>query len=69
MIQKQKVDELNFGKLKTVPVELKKLSDALSKEIVQKAVDNTKNTKVKNLEIKIPYASIYFDSQKSIQQR
>lgn len=69
MIQKQKVDELNVGKLKTVPVELKKLSDALSKEIVQKAVDNTKNTKVKNLEIKIPYASIYFDSQKSIQQR
>ena len=69
MIQKQKVDELNVGKLKTVPVDLKKLSDALSKEIVQKAVDNTINTKVKNLEIKIPYASIYSDSQKSIQQR
>ena len=49
MIQKQKVDELNVGKLKTVPVELKKLSDALSKEIVKKAVYNTINTNVHNL--------------------
>ena len=33
---KRKVDDLDVDKLKTVPVDLKKSSDAVSKEVVKK---------------------------------
>ena len=32
---KRRVDGLNFGKLKTVPVDLKKLSDIVDNEVVK----------------------------------
>ena len=54
---KAKVDDLDVGKLKTVPIDLKKLSDVVDKEVVKKTVYNTINTKVNYLETKIPDAS------------
>ena len=51
---KTKVDDLDVGKLKTVPVDLKKLSDVADNEIVKNAKFNTLETKVNNLEKKIP---------------
>ena len=51
---KTKVDDLNVGKLKTVPVHLKKLSDLVDNEVVKNTKFNTLNTKVNNLEKKIP---------------
>ena len=32
---KKRVDDLNFGKLKTAPVDLKKLSDTVDNEVVK----------------------------------
>ena len=51
---KTKVDNLDVGKLTTVPVDLKKLGDIVSKEVIKKTVYNTLNTKVNNSEKKIP---------------
>ena len=44
-----KVDDLDVGKLKTVPIDLKKLSDIWSKEAVKKTRFNKLNTKENNL--------------------
>ena len=54
---KIKVDDLDVDELKTLPVYFKKLSDILSKEVVKKTVCNKLNTKVNNLENKIPGAT------------
>ena len=54
---KAKVDDLDVGKLKTMPVDLKKLSDVIDNEVVKNAKFNTLNTKVNNLEKKIPDAT------------
>ena len=51
---KTNVDELDVGKLKTVPIDLKKTSDAVCKEVVKKTVYSKLNTKVNDLENKIP---------------
>ena len=51
---KIKVDNLNVGKLKTAPVDLKKLSDAVDNEVVKNTRFNTLKIKVKNLGKKIP---------------
>ena len=51
---KTKVYDLDVDKLKTVSVALKKLSDLVSKENVERTVYNKHNTKLNNLEIKIP---------------
>ena len=56
---KTKVDNLDVDKLKTVPIDLKKLTDVMSKEVVKKTVYNKVNTKVNNLELKIPDASLF----------
>ena len=48
-----KVDDLDVGELKTVPIDLKQFRDAVSKEVVKKAVDNKVNTKLNNLKNKI----------------
>ena len=40
----RKVDKLDVGKLETVPKDLKKLSDVMDKEVVEKAVYNTLKT-------------------------
>ena len=54
---KTKVDDLDVGKLKTVPVDLKKLSDVVDNEVVKNAKFNTLKTKVNSLEKKIPDAT------------
>ena len=50
---KRKVDGLDVAKLKTVPVDLKKLSDVVDNEVVKNTIFNTLKTKVNNLERKI----------------
>ena len=54
---KGKVEDLNVGKLKTIPLDLKKLSDAVGNEVVKNARFNTLKTKVNSLEKNIPDAS------------
>ena len=51
---KTKVDGLDAGKLKTVNVDLKKLSDVVDNEFVKNTKFNTLKTKVNNLDKKIP---------------
>ena len=40
------VDDVNVDKLKTVPIDLEKLSDAVDEQVVKNAEFNTLNTKV-----------------------
>ena len=47
------VDDLDVDKLETVPVDLKKLTDVVSKKIVKKTKFNKLDMKVNNLENKI----------------
>ena len=47
-----KVDDLDVGKLKTVPIDLKKLSDVMDKKVVKNTKFNKLNTEVNNLEKK-----------------
>ena len=54
---KTEVDDLDVGKLKTVPVDLKKLSDIVDNEVVKNTKLNTIKTKVNNLEKKITNAT------------
>ena len=49
--------KLDFGKLKTVPVNLKKISEAVNKVVVKNRKFNKLNKKVNNLENKIPDAT------------
>ena len=46
---KTKVDDLDAFKLKIVPIELKRLSDVASKEVVKNTKFNKLNTKVNSL--------------------
>ena len=48
---KTKINDLDVGKLKTVPVAWKKLS---SNQVIKNTKFNTLETKVNNLEMKIP---------------
>ena len=43
---KTKVDDLDVGKLQTVPVDLKKLSDVVDNEVVKNMKSNILKTKV-----------------------
>ena len=54
---KAKVDDLGVRKLKTVPVDLKKLSDVVNNEVVKNTKSNTLKTKINNLEKKTPDAT------------
>ena len=54
---KTKVYDLDDDKLKTVPVDLKKLRDVMNKEVV-KQMYNKLNMKVNNLDNKIPDVTI-----------
>ena len=60
---KTKVHDLDAGKLKTVPLDLRKSDDILSKEVVKNTKFNKLNTKVNNLDRKILDATtlIYID--------
>ena len=52
--RKTKVGDLDVGKLKNVPADLKKLSDAVANEFVKNAKFNTLKTKISSLEKRIP---------------
>ena len=52
-----KVDDLDIDKLQTFPVYLKKLSDEESQEVAKIRKFNRLNTKVNNLESKLPDSS------------
>ena len=54
---KTKVDDLDVVKLKTVPVDFKKLSHLVDNEVIKNTKFNTLETKVNNLEKKIPDAT------------
>ena len=54
---KAKVDGLDAGKLKTVSVDLKKITDVVVHEVVKNRTFNTLKTKVSRLEKKIPDAT------------
>ena len=54
---KTEVDDLDVGKLKTVPIDLKDLSSLVSKEVVKSTKFNKLKTKLNNLEKKIPDAT------------
>ena len=54
---KTKVDDLDVSKLKTVPIDSKKLSDVVTNEFAKNVIFNTLNTKVNSLENKIPDAT------------
>ena len=54
---KTKVTDLDVDKWKTTPVDLKELSDVVSKKVVKNTKFNKLNSKVSNLENKIPNAS------------
>ena len=54
---KTKVHDLDVGKLKTFPVDLKKLSDIVDNEVVKNAKFDTLKTKVNNVEKKTPNAT------------
>ena len=54
---KTEVDDLDVGKLKTVHVDLKKLSDLVANEVVKNTKFNTLKTKVNSLEKIIPDAT------------
>ena len=50
---KTKVDDLNVGKLKTISVDLEKLSDVVDNKVVQNTKFNKLKAKVNNLEKKL----------------
>ena len=52
--RKTKVGDLDVGKLKNVPADLKKLSDVVANEFVKNAKFNTLKTKISSLEKRIP---------------
>ena len=54
---KTSVDDLDVGKIKTAPADLKKLSDVVGNEVVKNTRFNTQKTKVSSLEKKIPDAT------------
>ena len=47
---KTKINDLDVGKLKAVPIYLKKLSDLVRNEVVKNTKFNTLKTKINNLE-------------------
>ena len=58
---KTKVYDLDLGKLKTVPADLKKLDDVVDNEVAKNTKFKTLNTKVNYLGKKIPDAATLID--------
>ena len=54
---KGNVDDLDVDKLKTVPIDLKKLIDVVDNDVVKNTKFNTVETKVNSLDKKIPDAT------------
>ena len=66
---KTKVDDLDLGKLKTVPVDFfKKFNGVVNNENVKNTKFSALKIKVNNLAMEIPDES-YFNSHKSIRSR
>ena len=65
---KTKVDDLEVDKLKTVPINLKKLSDVVSKEVEKNTKLNMLKSKSKLIRQK-NFRCNYFNSHKSIRKR
>ena len=67
---KTKLDDLAVGKLKTVLEDVTKLSDLVDKRVVKNTKFDTLNTKVNNLEKKIPSTTtlIYINQYKTDEQ-
>ena len=65
--KKTKVDDLDVGKLKTVPIDLKKLSNVVSRDIFKGTKLNKLNIKVNDFGKKSWW--VYFNSVKSIQHK
>ena len=65
---KTKLDDLDAGKLKTVPVDLTKLSDVVYNEVVKNTKINILKIKVNNLAKKITDATtlIHINQQKTV---
>ena len=57
---KTNVGDLDVGKLKTVPVDLKKLSDAVDNEDFKNTKFNTLKANVNNSDTKIPDTTTLF---------
>ena len=57
---KTNVGDLDVGKLKTVPVDLKKLSDAVDNEDFKNTKINTLKANVNNSDTKIPDTTTLF---------
>ena len=55
---KTKVNNLVVGELKTLPINLKKLSNVVKNEVVKNTKFNRLNRKVNKLDKKIPYMTI-----------
>ena len=55
---KTNIDDLDVGKLKTVSINLNKISDAVANEVANNTKFNTLKTKLNSLEKKIPDATI-----------
>ena len=58
---KTKVDDLDAGKLKTLPVDLKQLSGVIDNKVIQNTKLSTLETKVNNLKRKISDRIILID--------
>ena len=61
IIYKKNENDLDVGKSKTVPVNLKKLSDVVDNAVTKNTKFNTLKAKVNNLENKIPNTTTLID--------
>ena len=67
---KTKINDLDVVKLKIIPMDLEKMSNLVDKKVVKKAVYDTLNTKVYNLEEKISGGStLIWTNQYNIDQQ
>ena len=62
---KAEIDKIGVGKLKTVPVDLSKLSNVLKNEVVKKTVYGKLVTKVNNIDISGFVLKTKYDTDKS----
>ena len=61
----KKVDELGVGNLKTAPINLKKASDAVRKEVVKKTLYDKLLTIINNFK---KMMHLFYKTRKSLQQ-
>ena len=67
---KTKINDLDVVKLKIIPIDLEKMSNLVDKKVVKKAVYDTLNTKVYNLEENISGGStLIWTNQYNIDQQ